>query len=140
MNKLLPPAITLLAGCVIGCGVAHGAADTDARSASAAHSAQDDAASTPRAFFPQFFAPDEPGAKPVTTVRSFSTQGLDGAVLKGERGTARVGGDTVELKGGTVYVNGISYGAVTPAQVVKYTVTRDKRTLQVDGQVRSPVR
>ncbi|AXL50065.1 sugar ABC transporter ATPase [Paraburkholderia caffeinilytica] len=77
---------------------------------------------------------------PTTTVRSFSTQGCSVAVLKGERGTARVGGDTIELKDGAVYVNGISYGAVTPAQTVEYDVTRDKRTLAVDGKARSPAR
>ncbi len=61
------------------------------------------------------------------------------AVLQGERGTAHVNSDTVELKNGAVYLNGHSYGAVTPAQTVEYTVTQGRRTLMVDGKERSPV-
>lgn len=137
MNKLLPPTIAMLAGSVISFGAAHGADSKDAPPCSAAN-----AANTHGPFVPQFFLPDQQGkpAKPTTTVRSFSTKGCAVAVLKGEQGTARVGGDTIELKDGTVYVNGISYGAVTPAQTVEYDVTRDKRTLAVDGKVRSPAR
>jgi hypothetical protein len=112
MNKLLPQTIALIAGSVISYGTVHG----------------------------QFVLPDKEGTPPVTTVSSFSTQGRASAVLKGERGTASVGGDTIELKDRAVYVNGVSYGPVASAQTVEYDVTRDKRTLQVDGKVRSPVR
>ncbi|GGC40237.1 sugar ABC transporter ATPase [Paraburkholderia caffeinilytica] len=137
MNKLLPLTIAMLAGCIISFGTARGADSKDAQPCSAAN-----APNAHGAFFPQFFLPDQQGepAMPTTTVRSFSTQGCSVAVLKGERGTARVGGDTIELKDGAVYVNGISYGAVTPAQTVEYDVTRDKRTLAVDGKARSPAR
>lgn len=77
---------------------------------------------------------------PVTAVHSYSSPGRGGAVLRGANGTARVGSDTIELKNGAVYVNGVSYGVVTPAQTVVYTVTEDKHTLQVDGQDRLPLR
>ncbi|MDN7184698.1 S26 family signal peptidase [Caballeronia sp. SEWSISQ10-4 2] len=135
MTKLLPPTIAMLAGCVISFGTAHGADSKDAQPCSAAN-----VSNTHGPFVPQFFLPDQQRkpAKPTTTVHSFSTQGCAGAVLKGERGTARIGGDTIELKDGTVYVNGVSYGAVTPTKTVEYDVTRDKRTLVVDGKIRSP--
>lgn len=71
-------------------------------------------------------------------VRSFSSQGCSGAVLRGEHGTATVDGDRIELKAGSVYVNGVSYGSVTPAQTVEYDVARGTRTLRVDGDVRMP--
>jgi len=73
-----------------------------------------------------------------STVRSFSNPGCAGAVLQGEHGSATVDGDRIELKSGTVYVNGESYGSVTPAQTVEYDVARGKRTLRVDGDVRIP--
>lgn len=76
----------------------------------------------------------------ITSVRSFSSPGCAGAVLKGEKGTATVDGDTIELKAGVVYVNGMSYGAVTPGQTVEYAVARDERTLRVDGKIRAPLR
>ena len=79
-------------------------------------------------------------AMPGTSVRSFSTAGCSGAVLQGERATATVNGDRVELRDGIVYVNGRSYGAVTPAQTVEYEAAHDRRTLKVDGVVRTPVR
>ncbi|MFM0073654.1 sugar ABC transporter ATPase [Paraburkholderia sediminicola] len=137
MNKLLRPTIAMLNGYMISFGTVHGADSKDAQPCSAANTSN---AHGP--FVPHFFFPDQQGnpVKPTTTVRSFSTQDCAGAVLQGEQGTARVGGDTIELNGGTVYVNGVSYGAVTPAQTVEYDVTPDKRTLAVDGKVRSPAR
>ncbi|MCA7967040.1 S26 family signal peptidase [Burkholderia cenocepacia] len=63
-----------------------------------------------------------------------------GAVLQGDRATATVDGDRIELRDGVVYVNGRSYGAVTPAQTVEYEAARDRRTLKVDGKVRTPQR
>ncbi|WP_230945614.1 hypothetical protein [Burkholderia pseudomultivorans] len=133
MNGLRSSAAMLCVGCSIVCGVAHGAGGEDASPCRAANAAPPDR---------QFMLPDQPGAatNPDTTVRSFSTQGCAGAVLKGEHGTATVNGDKVELRQGTVYVNGISYGAVTPAQTVEYDVARGARTLRVDGEVRTPVR
>ncbi|WP_175896602.1 sugar ABC transporter ATPase [Burkholderia pseudomultivorans] len=133
MNGLLSSAATLLAGCSIVCGAAYGAGGEDGSPCRAANAAPPGM---------QFVLPGQQGASmnSDTTVRSFSTQGCAGAVLKGEHGTATVDGDKIELKQGTVYVNGMSYGAVTPAQTVEYDVARGTRTLRVDGEVRTPVR
>ncbi|MBR7896294.1 sugar ABC transporter ATPase [Burkholderia multivorans] len=133
MNGLRLSAAMLCVGCSMVCGAAHGAGGEDASPCRAANAAPPGM---------QLMLPDRQGASmnAETTVRSFSTQGCAGAVLKGERGTATVDGDKVELKQGAVYVNGISYGAVTPAQTVEYDVARGARTLRVDGEVRTPVR
>ncbi|UXU85943.1 S26 family signal peptidase [Burkholderia sp. S-53] len=124
MNRLLPMTIALLAGCGIGAETLHAAGSMDALPCSAAHAA------------------DQGGNAPMsgTSVRSFSTAGCSGAVLQGERATATVDGDRVELRDGTVYVNGRSYGAVTPAQTVEYEAAHDRRILKVDGKVRTPQR
>ncbi|MDN7436084.1 sugar ABC transporter ATPase [Burkholderia multivorans] len=133
MNGLQSSAAMLCVGCAIVCGAAYGAGGGDASPCRAANAA-------PPGMQPML--PDRQGASMIadTTVRSFLTQGCAGAVLKGERGTATVDGDKIELKQGTVYVNGISYGAVTPAQTVEYDVARGARTLRVDGEVRTPAR
>ncbi|WP_230986204.1 hypothetical protein [Burkholderia multivorans] len=133
MNGLRTSAAMLCVGCSIVCGVAHGAGGEDASPCRAANAAPPGM---------QLMLPDRPGVSTnaETTVRSFSTQGCAGAVLKGERGTATVDGDKVELKQGAVYVNGISYGTVAPAQTVEYDVARGTRTLRVDGEVRTPAR
>ena len=123
MNHLKPMTIALLAGCGISAGAVHAAGSMDAPPCSAAHRR------TRRIV-----------AMPGTSVRSFSTAGCSGAVLQGERATATVNGDRVELRDGIVYVNGRSYGAVTPAQTVEYEAAHDRRTLKVDGVVRTPVR
>ncbi|WP_249182036.1 hypothetical protein [Burkholderia cenocepacia] len=125
MNKLLPMTIALLAGSGIGAAPLHAAGAMDAPPCSAAHAA-DQAGGN--------------GAMPGTSVRSFSTAGCSGAVLQGDRATATVDGDRIELRDGVVYVNGRSYGAVTPAQTVEYEAARDRRTLKVDGKVRTPQR
>ncbi|HHL4080266.1 MULTISPECIES: sugar ABC transporter ATPase [Burkholderia] len=124
MNKLLPMTIALFAGSGIGAAPLHAAGTLDAPPCSAAHAA------------------DQGGnaAMPGTSVRSVSTAGCSGAVLQGDRATATVNGDRVELRDGVVYVNGRSYGAVTPAQTVEYEVARDRRTLKVDGKIRTPLR
>ncbi|WP_240655813.1 sugar ABC transporter ATPase [Paraburkholderia phosphatilytica] len=74
-----------------------------------------------------------------TSVSSSSTPGRSEATLMGSSGKARVAGDTIELKDGAVFVNGTSYGAVSPTQRVQYIVTGDTKTLLVDGNPRSPV-
>ncbi|WP_307730535.1 hypothetical protein, partial [Burkholderia sp. E168m23] len=125
MNKLLPMTIALLAGSGIGAAPLHAAGAMDAPPCSAAHAA-DRAGGN--------------GAMPGTSVRSFSTAGCSGAVLQGDRATATVDGDRIELRDGVVYVNGRSYGAVAPAQTVEYEAARDRRTLKVDGKVRTPQR
>jgi hypothetical protein len=75
-----------------------------------------------------------------TSVSSSSTPDRSEATLVGTQGRARVGNDIVELKNGSVFVNGESYGSVTATQKVQYIVTAEKRMLLVDGEVRAPVR
>ncbi|HDR9583154.1 sugar ABC transporter ATPase [Burkholderia stabilis] len=124
MSKLWPTTIAMLAGCALGAGPLYAAGNMDAPPCSAANLADQGGN----------------GATSGTSVRSFSTGGCSGAVLQGERATATVNGDRVELRNGVVYVNGRSYGAVTPAQTVEYEVARDRRTLKVDGKIRAPLR
>ena len=125
MNKLLPMTIALLAGGGIGAESLHAAGSMAAPPCSAAHAAVQGGGNT---------------AMPGTSVRSFSTAGCSGAVLQGERATATVNGDRIELRDGIVYVNGRSYGAVTPAQTVEYEAAHDRRTLKVDGKIRATLR
>ncbi|AZQ52865.1 sugar ABC transporter ATPase [Burkholderia cenocepacia] len=125
MNKLLPMTIALLAGGGIGASPLHAAGIMDALPCSAAHAADQGGGNA---------------AMPDPSVRSFSTTGCSGAVLQGDRATATVNGDRVELRDGVVYVNGQSYGAVTPAQTVEYEAARNRRTLKVDGEIRAPQR
>ncbi|WP_419188582.1 sugar ABC transporter ATPase [Burkholderia cepacia] len=125
MNKLLPTMIALLAGGGIGAPPLHAAGTMDAPPCSAAHAADRGGGNV---------------AMPGASVRSFSTAGCSGAVLQGDRATAIVDGDRVELRDGVVYVNGRSYGAVTPAQTVEYEAARERRTLKVDGKIRAPLR
>ena len=115
-------------------GTALGAGTTNTQPCNAAMAAQHSP------FTPHFSYPDQEGKpeKPTTSVNSYSTPGCSAAVLKGEHGSAHVGGDAIELRDGAVYVNGVSYGAVTPEQTIEYDVTREKRTLTVDGKVRTP--
>ncbi len=133
MNRPQPVTIALLAAF----GVASLFLFTQtARAANGGDTAPCRAASAPT----PFVSPGQSGADGVSgsSVRSFSRPGCAGAVLQGEHGTATVNGDRVELKAGSVYVNGVSYGSVTPAQTVEYDVARGKRTLRVDGDVRIP--
>ncbi|KVD51180.1 sugar ABC transporter ATPase [Burkholderia sp. MSMB1459WGS] len=125
MNKLLPMTIALLAGGGIGPAPLHAADTMDAPPCSAAHSAARGDGST---------------AMPGASVRSFSTAGCSGAVLQGDRATATVDGDRIELRDGVVYVNGRSYGALAPGQTVEYEAARERRTLKVDGKIRAPLR
>ncbi|QTD95250.1 sugar ABC transporter ATPase [Burkholderia anthina] len=139
MNRLQPMTIALLATS----GVALLFTQQAARAADSGDTAPCRAASAssaPTPAIPSFALPGQGGAAGISgsSVRSFSRQGCAGAVLQGEHGTATVNGDRVELKAGTVYVNGVSYGSVTPAQTVEYDVARGKRTLRVDGDVRMP--
>ncbi|MDF3096250.1 sugar ABC transporter ATPase [Burkholderia sp. AU18528] len=125
MNKLLPMTIALLAGSGIGAAPLHAAGAMDAPPCSAAHAADRGGGNA---------------AMADASVRSFSTAGCSGAVLQGDSAAATVNGDRVELHDGVVYVNGRSYGAVAPAQTVEYEVARDRRTLKVDGKIRTPPR
>lgn len=135
MRTLLPMTIAWLAACGIGPGSAYAADGNGAAPcrAATAHSA-------PMPAIPSFALPGQGETAGVSgsTVRSFSNPGCAGAILRGEHGAATVDGDRIELKAGTVYVNGVSYGSVTPAQTVEYDVARGRRTLRVDGDVRMP--
>ncbi|MCA7972605.1 S26 family signal peptidase [Burkholderia sp. AU39826] len=125
MNKLSPMTIALLAGSGIGAAPLHAAGAMDAPPCSAAHAADRGGGNA---------------AMADASVRSFSTAGCSGAVLQGDSAAATVNGDRIELHDGVVYVNGRSYGAVAPAQTVEYEVARDRRTLKVDGKIRTPPR
>jgi hypothetical protein len=59
------------------------------------------------------------------------------ATIRGSTGIANVQGDKVELKDRTVYVNGRSFGTVPMTCEIKYIITKDTRTLFVDGKARS---
>lgn len=74
-----------------------------------------------------------------TSVSSSSTPDRSEATLIGTQGKARIGNDTIELKNGSVFVNGESYGSVTATQKVQYIVTADKHVLLVDGKVREKI-
>ncbi|VWB48540.1 sugar ABC transporter ATPase [Burkholderia lata] len=126
MNHLKPMTIALLAGCGISAGAVHAAGGTDAPPPCSVGQLadQDGGAATPGG----------------TSVRGFSLGGCSSAVLQGDRATAMVNGDHIEVRDGTVYVNGRSYGAVTPAQTVEYVAAPGGRTLKVDGAIRTPVR
>lgn len=72
------------------------------------------------------------------TVRSSSIAGTQQAeaTLSGESAQAVVAGDIIELKSGTVFVNGVSYGAIPAGAEVKYVATGNVRTLFVAGAPR----
>ncbi|WP_321887900.1 hypothetical protein [Burkholderia cenocepacia] len=123
MNKLLPMTIALLAGGGIGASPLHAAGIMDALPCSAAHAADQGGGNA---------------AMPDPSVRSFSSAGCSGAVLQGDRATATVNGDRVELRDGVVYVNGQSYGAVTPAQTVEYEAARERRQVPARDAQHAP--
>jgi hypothetical protein len=62
------------------------------------------------------------------------------ASFTAHNGVHKVNGDTVEVKDGSLSVNGVSYGQVEKNSLVKYSVKRNKKVLTVDGAVRQPVR
>jgi hypothetical protein len=134
MKSVFAPAIAVLFGCAISCSIAHAAGSEDASPCSAESAAHSGSS------YPQFFLPDQNGKppKPNSSVHTFTTRDCVGAVLQGQHASAQVQGDSVELRDGQVYVNDLSYGAVTREQSVEYDVRRDKRTLLVDGKVRTP--
>lgn len=134
MKSRFAAAITVVSGCVINCSIAHAAGSQEASACSAESAAHSGSS------YPQFFLPDQNGKppKPSSSVHTFTTRDCAGAVLQGERASAQVQGDSVELRDGKVYVNDLSYGAVTREQSVEYDVRRNKRTLLVDGKVRTP--
>ena len=62
--------------------------------------------------------------------------GVGEVLMRGE-GASTLNEDKVEIKGGSVYVNGQSHGTVSKNSEVKYIVSGTSRTLYVDGKVRT---
>lgn len=58
-------------------------------------------------------------------------------LLSGATGLAELAGDKVEIKEGTVFVNGASFGPVPDGATVKYQVNAQGRTLFVGAERRS---
>ncbi len=57
----------------------------------------------------------------------------------GNRGIHKVNEDVLEVKDGTLEVNGVSYGKISDRSIIKYTVQGNEKTIYVDGVVRKPV-
>jgi hypothetical protein len=57
--------------------------------------------------------------------------------LSGTSGMAELAGDKIQVKDGTVFVNGASFGSVPAGAEVKYTMTAEGRALYVGGQRRN---
>ena len=68
---------------------------------------------------------------------SLSSDGRQEISLTGENGQAELAGDRIEVKAGTVSVNGVSYGILPKGAQVQYVVTSNARTLFVAGQPRN---
>ena len=66
------------------------------------------------------------------------TDGIGEVLMRGE-GISNLNGDKVEVRGGIVYLNGQSYGAVSKNSEIKYIVSASSRTLYVDGKRRAPL-
>jgi hypothetical protein len=61
MNKLLPPTIALIAGCVINCGIVQGTTAAGVQPCSAALKKEEDAPGKLSYPYPGFFLPDGQG-------------------------------------------------------------------------------
>lgn len=86
------------------------------------------------------FALASPSAFSAENNRSTSSvrwnDGVGEVLMRGE-GTSTINGDKVELSGGTLYLNGQSYGTVPKNSEIKYIVSGTSRTLYVDGKART---
>lgn len=63
--------------------------------------------------------------------------GVGEVVMRGAGGTSDINGEKVELKNGTVYVDGQSFGAVPKNSEIRYVVAGSSRTLYVQGKLRN---
>jgi hypothetical protein len=61
------------------------------------------------------------------------------ATFTGNSGLLHVDGDTIEARNGELRVNGIPYGRVTDASVIKYTARGNNKTVTVNGVPREPI-
>jgi hypothetical protein len=66
-----------------------------------------------------------------------SAVGSNEVTLSGTSGYGIVAGDKVEIKDGSVFVNGTSYGAVPAGAAVKYAVNSEGRALFVGSERRN---
>ncbi|WP_458525631.1 hypothetical protein [Onishia taeanensis] len=95
------------------------------------------------------------GSEPLPAATSVQAHGEGSVLSKGRRsgssssveamvsgGNARidVNGDHVEIKGGRLMLNGVSYGRVHERSTVIYRVVDGEKTLLVDGRVRRPAK
>lgn len=82
-----------------------------------------------------------PAAFSAENSRSISSvrwhDGVGEVMMRGE-GISNLNGEKVEVRDGTVYLNGQSYGAAPKNSEIKYVVSGASRTLYVDGKVRNP--
>lgn len=74
-----------------------------------------------------------------STSTSITIDDDQGKVTMRGDGVANILGDKVEAKNGTVFINGVSFGALPAHAEISYVVTRTQRTLYVDGKPRGPV-
>jgi hypothetical protein len=78
------------------------------------------------------------GHKISTTVTASGNKTEAELIGDGAKGT--VAGDELEIKNGSIFVNGISFGFVSNSFTVNYLVLPSGRTLSVDGTQRNPVK
>jgi hypothetical protein len=76
------------------------------------------------------------GSAGASSSSSSSASGKE-ITLSGTSGVAELAGDKIELKDGTAYVNGVSFGPVPAGSVVKYTLSAEGRSLFVGTERRS---
>jgi hypothetical protein len=71
---------------------------------------------------------------------SSSSTGKNEVTLSGKTGIAELAGDKIELKDGTVFVNGISFGPVPAGAEVRYAINAEGRSLFVGGERRNALK
>ena len=77
------------------------------------------------------------GSAGTSSTSSSSAGATEEVTLSGTTAVAELAGDKVELKEGTVFVNGVSFGAVPSGVVVKYAKDAEGRSLFVGTERRS---
>ena len=75
----------------------------------------------------------------ITTTVTISDNKTE-AKLSGDGAKVTVAGDELEIKSGSIFVNGISFGLVPNSATVEYLVLPSGRTLSVEGTQRNPVK
>ncbi len=72
-----------------------------------------------------------------TSSSASASEAQQEVLLSGATGLAELAGDKVEIKEGSVFVNGASFGPVPDGAAVKYQVNAQGRTLFVGAERRS---